>query len=236
MIIIPRRKTVILLLFAFLLGIAGTNIHHKNMSVFSQEPTKRIIIDAGHGFPDGGAIGISGTIESTLNLKIALITEKLLKEKGYTVIMTRTDEHSLSKDGETIKSRKKADMRKRLDTVQKSGADIFVSIHMNKFSDSRYKGAQVIYSGNYAQSEKLAARIQQSLNDLKRNEVKRTTLRAPDGIFLLKNATVPAVIVECGFLSNFAEEQNLINSDYQKEIAKAICTGIEKYYKDYKEH
>ena len=153
MIIVPKRKTVILLLFAFLFGIAGTNFFHANTPVFSQAPAKRIIIDAGHGFPDGGAIGISGTIESTLNLKIAILTQKLLKEKGYTVIMTRTDESSLSKDGETIKTRKKADMRKRLDTIQKSGADMFVSIHMNKFSDSRYRGAQVIYSANYIQSE-----------------------------------------------------------------------------------
>ncbi len=236
MIFVPKRKAFVLILFVFLIGIAGRDILHKNTPVFSQEPTKRIVLDAGHGFPDGGAIGISGTIESTLNLKIALMTQKMLKEKGFTVIMTRTNENSLSKEGETIGNRKKSDMKRRLEIIKDSSADMFISIHMNKFSDSRYKGAQVIFSGNYVQSEKIASHIQQSLNKLKNNDVKRDILRASGNIFLLKNATLPAVIVECGFISNFAEEQKLLTAEYQKEIAGAICTGIENYYKTFKEN
>ena len=101
---------------------------------------------------------------------------------------------------------------------------------MNKFSDSRYRGAQVIYSGNFTQSHTLAQFIQKELNLLPENISKRTQLKAPDSIFLLRKAQIPAVIVECGFLSNFEEEELLGKPDYQEKLSKAIVKGIEKYY------
>lgn len=230
MIIVSKRKAVVLLLFIFMASISVAMLRHEQKSVFSQSPTKRIIIDAGHGFPDGGAIGMTGTIESTLNLKIALTVENLLKKKGYDVIMTRNDENSLSEEGKSISEKKRNDMKKRLDIINNSDADIFVSIHMNKYNDSRYRGAQVIYSRNFTQSETLASHIQSKLCQLSENKSKRTHLEAPKSIYLLKNANIPAVIVECGFLSNFEEEQLLITEEYRKEIAKAIVSGIENYY------
>ncbi len=231
MIIISKRKAAVLLLFIFLASISVMVVHHNEKPVFSQEPSKRIIIDAGHGFPDGGAIGMNGTIESTLNLKIALTIEKLLKEKGYSVIMTRSDENSLSDNGKTISEKKRNDMAKRLDIINSSNADIFVSIHMNKYNDSRYRGAQVIYSSNYSQSESLASLIQHKLCELPENKSKRTHLQASKNIYLLKNAKIPAVIIECGFLSNFEEEQLLITEAYHNKLSKAIVSGIENYYK-----
>ena len=235
MIIIPVRKLAVFILFVILAGITVLTPSSQITGVFSQAPTNRIIIDAGHGFPDGGAIGISGTIESTLNLKIAKHTQKALEEKGFKVIMTRTDEHALADDGKTIAEKKRSDMNKRLDIINTSEADMFVSIHINKFTDSRYRGAQVIYSGNFVQSENLASFIQTELNALPDNKSKRQENKAPGNIFLLKRATIPAVIVECGFSSNFAEEQLLISDKYQKELAKAIADGIEKYSKAEKE-
>ena len=231
MVIVSKRKAVVLLLFVFLASISVVVLHRDERSAFSQAPTKCIIIDAGHGFPDGGAIGMNGTIESTLNLKIALTVENFLKEKGYRVIMTRSDENSLSGEGKTISEKKRNDMNKRLDIINNSHADIFVSIHMNKYSDSRYRGAQVIYSSNFSQSETLAALIQHKLCELSENKSKRTHLQASKSLYLLKNANIPAVIVECGFLSNFEEEQLLITEDYRKKLAKAIVSGIENYYK-----
>ena len=109
---------------------------------------------------------------------------------------------------------------------------MFVSIHINKYTDSRSRGAQVIYSANYLQSAQLATSIQEELCLLKNNKTKRTQMKAPDSIFLLKKATIPAVIVECGFSSNFSEEQLLITDEYQNELAGAIVSGIEKYYKN----
>ncbi len=178
----------------------------------------RVVIDAGHGFPDGGAVGAGGSIESKLNLKVALLLEKNLTKKGCCVIMTRRGESALENG-------KKNDMQKRLDIMQSSAADIFVSIHMNKFSDARYFGAQVLYSP-FNGSDALAQCIQTELCLLEDNKSKRSAAKAPSALFLMKNATVPSVIVECGFLSNTAEETLLNTAHYQAQLAEAICRGI----------
>ncbi|MBQ3022573.1 MAG: N-acetylmuramoyl-L-alanine amidase [Clostridia bacterium] len=230
MIFIPRRKIVVFSFFIAMLAFITLTLHHNSTDVYSGKVTKCIIIDAGHGNPDGGAIGMTGTIESVINLKIAKKAEKILKKKGYTVIMTREDENSIYEDGKNISSKKKDDMYRRLEIMNSSGADMFVSIHMNKFTSSKYCGAQVIYSGNFKESEVLAQLIQKRLHSLHENKSKREHLKAPGGIFLLKKSPVPAVIVECGFLSNF-EEEKLLNTDkYQQNLAKAIVKGIEDYY------
>ena len=231
MIFIAGRKRLILIIFSCLLALSLFLHHEESENVFSFKQTKRIVIDAGHGLPDGGAVGMNGTIESTLNIKIAKLVEKSLTKKGYNVIMTRTDEDAVSDEGKTLAQRKRNDMYKRLETINSSDADMFVSIHMNKFTDSRYFGAQVIYSDNFVQSEQLAAFIQSRLYALKENQSKRTHSKAPSGIFLLKNAKIPAVIVECGFLSNYDEEKLLNTPGYQKSISAAIVKGIEDFYK-----
>jgi len=235
MIFIARRKAVVACLFLMIALFALILSGQHKVSVFSGKLTRCIVIDAGHGLPDGGAVGMNGSIESTLNLKIALLTEKLLKEKGYNVIMTRTDDDALTDEGKTVATRKRNDMYKRLDIINTSGADIFISIHMNKFTDSRYKGAQVIYSDNFTQSQILAENLQKALCSLKENTSKRTALKTPGRIFLLNNANIPAVIVECGFLSNFEEEQLLNTEKYQNAVAGAIVKGIEKYYSSQKD-
>ena len=230
MIVIPRRKLVIFALFAIMCTVAVYISKAPYRSAFSAKTTKTVIIDAGHGLPDGGAVGMNGTIESTLNIKIAKLVQKDLEKKGYTVIMTRDGEETIAEGDMPIGKLKKADMNKRLDIMRDSDADMFVSIHMNKFTDSRYCGAQVIYSGNYPESKILAEILQKSLHTLSDNKSKRTHAKAPKGIFLLKNAPIPAVIVECGFLSNFDEEKLLNTEKYQKELAKAISDGIVNYY------
>lgn len=230
MVIVPRRKIVLLALFAFLFLISFNVKKEDEKPVFSGSITKVIVVDAGHGLPDGGAVGMTGTIESELNIKIAKFLQEELIKKGYTVIMTREDENTIA-DGEgSIGNRKKADMHKRLDIINTSNADLLVSIHMNKFTDSRYRGAQVIYSGNFPESKDLASAIQKRLHLLSDNISKRTEAKAPKGIFLLKNAQIPAVIVECGFLSNYDEEKLLNTEKYQKELANTILYGIEDYY------
>ena len=230
MIFIPRRKIIVFTIFIAMLAFLSLTIHHQSSGVFSGSITKRIVLDAGHGLPDGGAIGASGTIESELNIKIAKKIQKLLNKKGYDVIMTREDENSICEDEKGISSRKKSDMKKRLEIMNSAGADMFVSIHMNKFTSSVYRGAQVIYSGNYKESEELAGIIQKELHSLPDNKSKREHLKAPSGIFLLKNAQIPAVIVECGFLSNEKDLSRLKTEDYQNKLAGAIFNGITKYF------
>ncbi len=230
MIFIPRRKIVVFAVFIVMLSFITATIHYKSADVFGGKTTKCIVLDAGHGLPDGGAIGMIGTIESVVNLEIAKRTKGLLEKKGYKVIMTRNDENSIYEEGKSISEKKKNDMKKRLDIINSSDADMFVSIHMNKFTSPAYCGAQVIYSGNFKESEILARLIQKELHKVPENKSKREHLKAPSGIFLLKNATIPAVIVECGFLSNFDEEKLLNTKEYQKSLAKAIVKGIENYY------
>lgn len=229
MIIISKRKLIVFICFLVMTVSIISFFSHDKTSVFSESITKCIIIDAGHGFPDGGAVGKNGTVESELNLKVARLTKKELQKKGYSVIMTREDENAIA-SGNKIASLKRTDMHKRLDIINSSPADMFISIHMNKFSDSRYGGAQVIYSSNYEQSETLAACLQNKLHSLKENQQKRIILRAPNSIYLMKNAKIPAVIVECGFLSNDYDEKLLNTKKYQKKLAAAIASGIEDYY------
>ncbi len=230
MIIVPRRKSIVIIVFTLIAILCIVHIEKNTTSVFSKEPSKKIIIDAGHGFPDGGAVSPYGTVESELNLKIAKKVTHFLKKKGYSVIMTRQGEECLVSDGDSYSNRKQSDMNKRLSIINTSDADIFVSIHMNKFEHSQYNGAQVIFSGNFKESEELAKLIQHELHNIKNNLTKREALKSSRNIFLLKNAKIPAVIVECGFLSNSEEEQNLLDEKYQTELAQAIVKGIEKYY------
>lgn len=230
MVIVKRRKLVVLFLFMLLFAVSLTVYKEDESAVFSGNITKVIVVDAGHGLPDGGAVGMTGTIESELNIKIAKLLQEELGKKGYTVIMTREDDKTIAEGDKSISGRKKEDMHKRLDIINSSSADMVVSIHMNKFTQSQYRGAQVIYSGNFEESKALASSIQKRLHLLPENQSKRTEAKAPKGIFLLKNAQIPAVIVECGFLSNYDEEKLLNTDKYQKELTYAILGGIEDYY------
>lgn len=230
MIVVPRRKIVVSVLFIALFIVSMCIPSEDEKAVFSGKITKCIIVDAGHGLPDGGAVGMMGTIESELNIKIAKFLREELEKNGFTVIMTREDDKTIAEDPGSISERKREDMHKRLDIINSSGADMVVSIHMNKFTQSQYRGAQVIYSGNFSESKELASAIQRRLRSLPDNTSKRTEAKAPKGIFLLKNAQIPAVIAECGFLSNYDEEKLLNTKKYQKELASAIFGGIEDYY------
>lgn len=232
MLIISRKKFFLISGFIGFAVIALILAEAYKLPAFAKKPTGVVLIDAGHGFPDGGAIGMNGSIESTLNIKVARLVRKKLISKGYTVIMTREDENAVEDEGKTMAKRKLSDMTKRLELINNSGADILVSIHMNKFTDSRYKGAQVLYSANYTESEILAKNIQTELCAIPENESKRTFLKAHNSIYLMKNATIPAVIAECGFLSNFEEEQLLNTSQYREKLANAIVDGIMNYYKE----
>jgi len=205
-----------------------------NNTVLSKKLTKHIIVDAGHGFPDGGAVGIGGTIESTVNLKIAKMLSEKLTKLGYKVTLTRSTENALTDEGKSIAQKKKNDMYQRLEIINKSDADMFVSIHMNTFTDSTNQGAQVIYSPNSMHSGLIAEKIQNSLCKIPENKAKRSIQKGSERIFLLRNATIPAVIIECGFISNFEEEKRLNNENYQIKLAAAITKGINNYYQSFK--
>ena len=189
-----------------------------------------VIIDAGHGLPDGGAVGISGIIEQEINLKIAEKVREVLEAKGIGVIMTRETPDGLStKKSTSIREMKIEDMKKRMSIMKKSNADLFVSIHMNSFKNGSASGLRVFYSENFEEIKPLAESIQLRMSDV--TGAKTSAIKTADkNLFLLKNPPLPAILVECGFLSNQSDEQKLASSEYQSRLAWAIADAIEKYY------
>ena len=191
--------------------------------VYAESPQK-IIIDAGHGGADGGAEAMDGTIEKDLNLSIALKLASLMKISGYKVIMTRTADTST--DNSSSGFNKKGDLNNRLKLMEENPSAIFVSIHLNKFTTSAASGAQVFYSQKSECSKELGQSIQKSIVNLLQPENNRVIKMGTNSTYILKNATVPAVIVECGFISNKAELTLLKTEDYQRKMAFSIMAGI----------
>ena len=197
----------------------------KPVSVTPAEPL--ILIDPGHGGADGGAVAPDGTQEKDLNLAISLPLSDMLRIMGYQVSLTRTADEMVGGVGSTMRERKINDIKNRL--VQAEQATITVSIHQNKFTQSQYDGTQVFYSGNHEESRQLAAAIRESVLGLLQPDNTRELKKGDSNIYLLYKATRPAVLVECGFLSNSAELQKLKDPDYQRQMAFAVAGGILQY-------
>lgn len=234
MIMIFKRSSAVIVSITIL--IAGITIllgHRLGDVPASALPVyaSTIVVDAGHGEPDGGCVAADGTKEAGLNLAVSQKLAGILSQSGSKVIMTRTTEEGMfDTSAKSVAEKKKADMYKRRDIQKNAGADFFVSVHMNKFEQSKYSGAQVVYDTKNPESKALATYIQTSLRENVDPENKREPMAAQSGIFLLKNAPIPSVIVECGFLSNSDELAKLKTEDYQNKIAWAIYSGICKYY------
>lgn len=189
-----------------------------------------IVLDAGHGGEDGGAVGINGAMEKEINLNIALELEKYLKQNNFEVIMVRDGDYSVGDQSlSTVAERKRSDTKNRLKLINEAGECIFISIHQNHFSESKYHGAQVFYSGNRPESAQLAETIRKNIVGSLQPENKRENKQAEKNIYLLYHANVPAVLVECGFLSNQEEAENLTTEAYQKDMAAAIYNGLIDY-------
>ena len=186
---------------------------------------KTVILDAGHGGFDGGA-SAGDVLEKDINLKIALFLADHLRFLGYDVILTREDDSATNDEGDRIRSKKISDMKNRLALMKSYPDAFFVSIHLNKYSDSQPKGTQVFYSQKTTESKLLAQSIQQTVKELLQSDNHREIKPATRDTYLLYNAPIPAVIVECGFLSNPAELALLKTEEYQKKMAFAVYCGI----------
>lgn len=192
---------------------------------------KTVIIDPGHGGFDGGAV-VGGVVEKDLNLVIGLKVAGLLRLSGFRVVMTRTDDSSTESDPDgSISVRKASDLKNRLALAGGYPDGILVSIHLNKYPQSdAVHGAQVFYSPRADGSKALAEDIDRKIKALIQRENRRPIKAAPDGNYLLGNAAIPAVIVECGFMSNRKELDLLCDDKYQSKIALAIFCGICEYF------
>lgn len=192
----------------------------------------KIIIDAGHGGFDGGAVAEDGTSEKDINLNIALQLGEMLSLNGFDIIYTRTEDIGTddSKDA-TISKRKVSDLKNRLNLMSEHPDSIFVSVHLNKFTSSSATGAQVFFSPAFDKAKDLSLCVQNSIVSILQPDNKRVIKKGTSSTYLLHKAKVPAIIVECGFISNHKELELLKSSEYQKQMAFAIYCGILNYYK-----
>ena len=183
-----------------------------------------VVIDAGHGGIDGGVTGRNSNVsESEINLDIAFKLQKLFENAAIETVLTRKTSGGLY--GLASKGYKRRDMKKRAEIIKSSGADLFISIHQNFYSDSSRRGAQVFY---YAEKDKkFAFCIQNKLNSMK--EASRECEILFGDYFVLKQADFPACIVECGFLSNAQDEKLLLDESYREKLASAIFGGALEY-------
>lgn len=235
-----KRKRICLVLIALLLGIFVYSYEETNIGLDEkiQSTTatpvsgKVIVIDAGHGVPDEGAQSSRGTTEAETNLKIALKLQNLLEQSGCTVVLTRSDENAIyDLDKSTLKEKKISDIRNRVKIGNNSTADIFVSIHLNKIPQQQYWGWQCFYNNKNEQSMNLAKKIQSNLNESIQKENKRVAMKL-DTVYIMKHVEIPISIVECGFLSNPEEEQQLLEDEYQNKLAWGIFNGIMDYFNE----
>lgn len=245
MILIMKRTNIILgsLILILTLAIIGINIvigsepDNKQTVDVNTVPTltttgKVIVLDAGHGGEDPGAVSsFSGACEKDITLQIAQNAKTLLEKAGYTVIMTRSEDILVYDDENlSMTAKRRQDLLKRKQIMDESNAEIVVSIHLNAFTDRQYWGAQVFYTKESLSSKKLAICLQDSMRAFLDENNQREALLKSEDIIITKDCKVTTVIVECGFLSNEAEEKKLIDPTYQQSVADAIKAGIDAYF------
>lgn len=186
-----------------------------------------IVIDPGHGGEDGGAVSRSGLPESTYNLEISLRLQDLLNLLGYDTKMIRTKDISVYTKGESLSQKKASDLQQRAKSINETEGALLLSIHQNHYPDDRYSGAQVFYAGTEG-SEVLAKQLQSAfhatLNPGSHRQAKRSS-----GVYLMEHIRCPGVLIECGFLSNAAEEARLRDPEYQKKLCSVIAATVSAY-------
>ncbi len=235
MILINKKRIIFisLIIFSSIFYSALFQDTYLKTELVSSTPISNhiIILDAGHGRPDGGAISNDKTvIESDINLNVVLKLQNLLETSGCKTILTRSDENGIYEStAETIRQQKISDMKNRVEIANNSDAQLFVSIHMNKLEDSQYYGWQTFYKNKDETSKKVAQNIQSSLNNFMKRENKRE-IKSISKIYLTEHVEIPLVLIECGFLSNQEETDLLKTEKYQDKLAWSIYIGIMEYF------
>lgn len=182
---------------------------------------KTIILDIGHGGDDPGT-SYQNILEKDINLAIGLELEKELSRNGASVILTREGDYDLSSPN--AHRRKKSDFDNRIDLINKSKANVYLSIHINYLEDTSYYGGQIFYYGE--DNKKLAEFLQSEFNTISYPR----SIKPMPNIYMYRRLKIPGVLVECGFISNKKEREKLITPAYQKEIAKVLTQGLVNYF------
>ncbi len=214
-----RFSTLVSLVCSAVLILLGISAR-AHMANAMNIPGRTVIVDAGHGGFDPGAVGAHDTNEADINLDIAFMLRAELEARGYSVILTRENKDALG-------GTKQADMQKRREIILQSGADYTVSIHLNANTDRSCCGPVVLYHPDSQLGKQLAETLQMTLNrDL---QIERPRTIQHGSYFILNSGAMPSVIIECGFITNTADEAKLASKDYQQRVAKAIAQGFDAF-------
>lgn len=220
-----KKRTLLIVLASIILICSMVGVCAAS-ATSSPKPEYTIVIDAGHGGRDGGAIGKNtGVTESELNLMYAKELQSLCEDYGIGVVMTRSDMNGLY--DESAPNKKRSEMERRKSIINGSGADIMISLHMNAFPLPSSNGAYVFYAKGSEQGLNLAKSVQTSLCQSFDNA--RQYVSVGD-YFVLNYSTMPSVLVECGFLSNPQEEKNLQSKEYCEKFCYSLLAGILAYF------
>lgn len=188
-------------------------------------PEHTLIIDAGHGGEDGGAVSLSGVAESGINLAIALKLDHLLGLYGVAPILLRSEDISIYDSGaKTLREKKVSDLHNRVDIIEGAENPTLISIHQNTYQSAKYHGAQVFYS-NSDLSLPFAVLTQDTLRNAIDPGNGRAPAKIPDTVYLMSHITCRAILVECGFLSNPQEDLLLQTGNYQTKLAAALASS-----------
>ena len=226
-------KAFLMTFFAFLI-ISAPFLYFPDYKVISAssgniKENSVILLDAGHGGEDGGAIGVGGIIEKDLNLSITLKTAAFFEFLGYEIEFTReTDKMTCDENLKAQRERKVSDIKNRLEQIEKSPCLCAVSIHQNIFGGEA-RGAQVFYGGNNPESKVIAESIQSGISGMLQPDNSRVIKQATKDIYILYHTNKPAVLVECGFISNNREAALLSDNEYQNKMAFAIAISTVKH-------
>ena len=228
----PYKYVILVVVGLLLLASIGRSLH----SIIEATPTMAslhtlptIVIDPGHGGVDGGAVGVDGIVEKNINLNISLAMRDLFVVNGFDVVMTRETDISIHDEGiKGTRKQKTSDLHNRLAIAHEHPDTIFISIHQNKFGDSRSHGTQIFFGPNAPESEALAQITQERFRTFLQPENTRQKKKAGKNLFLMYTAKCPAILIECGFLSNAQEAALLSQTEYQYKVAfTALCSVLE---------
>ena len=213
-------------------AVSFAAVYHRSAAAaaeLSQAPFT-VIVDAGHGDFDPGALGADGTQEKVLNLEIALKLCDMLRMLGFHVVSTRSGDETLAaEDAVSIAAKKRTDTHARAALAESYADCVYLSIHLNAFSDRAQNGAQLFYGTLDERSELLCECIQASFVRLLQPQNKRQVKQGTDSVYLLTHTKAPIALVECGFITNEQELQLLKSDAYQQKVAFAICAGLCDY-------
>lgn len=229
MVILFRRRNLIAVFLLLLSAIGIFFLLRGKNAVSVLDPEKigtTVIIDAGHGGADGGAVAQNGVVESGLNLQIAGKVKELFVFFGQPTVMTRTGEDGLyNADSNTIRQKKVADTRNRVSLINGYEPAVLISIHQNSMPNApKVQGAQVFYNGQDGARE-LADTVQMALNCAINSGREKNPALIAKSVYIMSHVHCRAVLVECGFLSNAEDTERLQQDDYQRKLAAAIVCG-----------